>query len=74
VKSRRQQQTLDPLWHRGEHQPTAGTICTPMRADENAKTGGIDELDATQVDQEITDAAVNRLGQGSAHISNSGRA
>jgi hypothetical protein len=74
MKSRRQQQTLDPLRHCGEHEPTTGAVRTPMRADENTQTGGIDELDATQVDEEITDAAVNGLGQGSAHISNGGRA
>jgi hypothetical protein len=74
VQPRGQQQALDPLWHRGEHEPTTGTICTTMRPDEHAETGGVDKLDATQVDQEIADTTVDGLGQRGAHVRNSGRA
>jgi len=74
VQPRGQQQALDSLWHGGENESATGAVRAPMRAHENAQTCRVNELDATQVDQEITDTRIDGLGQRSAHISNGGRA
>jgi len=59
VQLGREQQPLDPLRHVAQDESPAGALGPAMTADEHTETGGVDELDSAEVDEQIVDAGVD---------------
>src|SRR3954471_22533347 len=74
VQPGREQQPLDALRHPHEDEAAPEPISPPVCPDEYAEARGVDELDATEIDLQVLDAVVDRLGESMADVGDSGRA
>jgi hypothetical protein len=72
VQPGREQEPLDPLRHVVQDEPTAGAFGATVAADEHTEAGGVHQLDAAHVDDDVVDAGLDRVREGGADVADAG--